>query len=105
MQLQLQQGAVSDAFSTAERLRARNFVEQLGGRATVPLSAGDRRMEAELRERALRLNRAATETSSVMGRETLVATCHMRSRRFLPESEYGVAGVSVVGSGNVDEWR
>jgi len=63
MRLQLQQGAVSDAFTTAERLRARNFVEQLGGRTTVPLSAGDRRREAELRERALRLNQAATETN------------------------------------------
>ncbi len=64
MRLQLQQGAVSDAFSTAERLRARNFVEQLGGRATMPLSAGDRRMESELRERMWRLNQAATETSA-----------------------------------------
>ena len=62
MRLQLQQGAISDAFSTAERLRARNFVEQLNGRAAVPVSAADRRREAELRERALRLNQAATET-------------------------------------------
>ena len=64
MRLQLQRGAVSDAFATAERLRARSFVEQLGGRATVPLSAGDRRREAELRERALQLNQAAGETNA-----------------------------------------
>jgi len=64
MRLQLQQGEVSDAFSTAERLRARNFVEQLGGRAMVPLSAGERRREAELRERVRRLNQAATETDA-----------------------------------------
>lgn len=51
MRLQLKQGRVEDAFSTAERLRARSFVEQLGGRATVPLDAGERRKEAELRER------------------------------------------------------
>ena len=46
MRLQLQQGRTADAFSTAERLRARSFVEQLGGRASVPLSASDRRTEA-----------------------------------------------------------
>ena len=32
LRLQLEQGRASDAFSTAERLRARAYVEQLGGR-------------------------------------------------------------------------
>ena len=62
MRLQLQLGRTADAFSTAERLRARSFVEQLGGRASVPLSASDRRTEAELRERVRRLQRSLADT-------------------------------------------
>jgi len=62
MRLQLQQGRTADAFSTAERLRARSFIEQLGGRASVPLSASDRRTEAELRERVRRLQRSLADT-------------------------------------------
>jgi CHAT domain-containing protein/tetratricopeptide (TPR) repeat protein len=62
MRLQLQQGRTADAFSTAERLRARSFVEQLGGRASVPLSASDRRAELELRERVRRLQLSLVET-------------------------------------------
>ena len=61
MRLQLQQGSTAEAFSTAERLRARSFVEQMGGRASVPLSASDRRMEAELRERVRQLQRARAD--------------------------------------------
>jgi len=62
MRLQLQQGRTADAFSTAERLRARSFVEQLGGRASVPLSVSDRRVEAELRERVRRLQQSLADT-------------------------------------------
>ena len=62
MRLQLQQGRTADAFSTAERLRARSFVEQLGGRASVPLSASDRRTEVELRERVRRLQQSLADT-------------------------------------------
>lgn len=62
MRLQLQQGRTADAFLTAERLRARSFVEQLGGRASVPLSASDRRMEVELRERVRRLQQSLADT-------------------------------------------
>jgi CHAT domain-containing protein/tetratricopeptide (TPR) repeat protein len=62
MRLQLKQGRAEAAFSTAERLRARSFVEQLGGRATVPLDAGGRRREAELRERVRGLQRSLEDT-------------------------------------------
>jgi CHAT domain-containing protein/tetratricopeptide (TPR) repeat protein len=65
MRLQLQLGRTADAFSTAERLRARSFVEQLGGRASVPLSASDRRTEAELRERVRQLQRSLADTDDV----------------------------------------
>jgi CHAT domain-containing protein/tetratricopeptide (TPR) repeat protein len=62
MRLQLQHGKTSAAFSTAERLRARSFVEQLGGRASVPLSASDRRAELELRERVRHLQQSLADT-------------------------------------------
>jgi CHAT domain-containing protein len=51
MRLQLQQGRTSDAFTTAERQRARNFVEQLGGRSEFTLLPDERRQETQLRER------------------------------------------------------
>ncbi len=62
MRLQIQLGNTAGAFETAERLRNRSFVEQLGGRTSVPLTAGERRTEAELRERVRRLQDALTET-------------------------------------------
>ena len=62
VRLLLQQGRIAEAFTTAERVRARNFVDQLGGRASVPLSPADRRAEARLRERVRRLNEALWET-------------------------------------------
>ena len=64
MRLQLQRGNTAEAFATAERLRARSFVEQLGGRAAVSLSASDRRAETELRERVRRLQDALSDTDS-----------------------------------------
>jgi len=62
MRLQLKQGRTEDAFATAERLRARSFVEQLRGRVSVPLSARERRREMELRERVLQLQRSLEDT-------------------------------------------
>ena len=61
MRLQLLLGRTADAFSTAERLRARSFVDQLGGRASVPLSAQDRRTETQLRERVRRLQQSLVD--------------------------------------------
>lgn len=63
LRLQLQQGRTADAFTTAERLRARSFVEQLGGRTSVPLSASDRRVESELRERVRQLQQSLADTN------------------------------------------
>ncbi len=56
--LQLLLGRTDDAFHTAERLRARNYADLLGGRVAAPLSADDRRTEATLRERMRRLRLA-----------------------------------------------
>ena len=61
VRLQLKQGATAEAFSTAERLRARSYAEQLGGRSPAVLSEGDQRREAELRERIRQLQRAISE--------------------------------------------
>ena len=62
VRLQLEQGRTADAFSTAERLRAKSFSEQTGGWSSISLSDPDRRTEAQLRERIRQLQRAiATE--------------------------------------------
>lgn len=58
VRLQLQLGRTADAFSTAERLRARSFAEQLTGRTPQLLSDDDRRTEAQLIERIRHLQRA-----------------------------------------------
>lgn len=59
--LQLRHGRPSDAFSTSERLRARVFVEQLGGRPASTLSPGDRQTEIRLRERVRHLQQLLIE--------------------------------------------
>ncbi len=64
VRLQLQLGLTSDAFSTAERLRARSFAEQLGGRSPLLLTDADRRKEAELQERIRQLQRALVDEDS-----------------------------------------
>ncbi len=61
VRLQLQLGLTSDAFSTAERLRARSFTEQLGGRSPLLLTDVDRRKEAELQQRIRQLQRALVD--------------------------------------------
>jgi CHAT domain-containing protein len=61
VRLQLEQGSTADAFSTAERLRARSYTEQLGGRSALPLSAEDRQRETQLRERVRQLQRGLAD--------------------------------------------
>jgi CHAT domain-containing protein/Tfp pilus assembly protein PilF len=64
VRLQLGQGLTAEAFSTAERLRARSYAEQLGGRSSSKLSDRDRQKETELRERIRQLQRALTDEDS-----------------------------------------
>lgn len=61
VRLQLQLGLTADAFSTAERLRARNFFDQLGGRSPLLLTDADRRKETQLLERIRQLRRALAD--------------------------------------------
>lgn len=64
VRLQLQLGLTADAFSTAERLRARSFAEQLGGRSALLLTDVDRRKETQLQERIRQLRRALEDQDS-----------------------------------------
>ena len=73
VRLQLQLGRTAEAFSTAERLRARSFAEQLGGRSPLLLSDADRRKEAQLSERIRQLQRA------LVGRGQRRASRHTRN--------------------------
>ena len=61
VRLQLQLGLTAEAFSTAERLRARNFAEQLGGRSPLLLTDADRRKEIQLQERIRQLKRSLVD--------------------------------------------
>ena len=58
--LQLELGRTEDAFSTAERLRARSFLTQLERRPAAA-SGGDALRQAELRERIRQLQRVLTD--------------------------------------------
>ena len=58
VRLQLELQRVEDAFATAERLRARSFVEQVRLARSSALSQEERRLETELRERMIQLRRA-----------------------------------------------
>jgi CHAT domain-containing protein len=64
VRLQLELGRTAEAFSTAERLRARSYAEQLQGRIAAPLSPEDQQTEAQLRARIRQLQRALGEEES-----------------------------------------
>ena len=61
VRLQLQLGRTAEAFSTAERLRARSFAEQLGGRSSLPLTDDDRRREAQILDRIRQMQHALAD--------------------------------------------
>jgi len=64
VRLQLQLGRTDEAFSTAERLRARSFADQLGGRTPLQLSDDDRRREAQLLDRIRQLQLVLSDEGS-----------------------------------------
>ena len=59
--LQLELGLTADAFSTAERLRARSFLNQLESGGAVSMNPNEQRNEFALRERIRRLQSALQE--------------------------------------------
>ncbi|HSN71387.1 MAG TPA: CHAT domain-containing tetratricopeptide repeat protein, partial [Steroidobacteraceae bacterium] len=89
VRLQLQKGKKSDAFSTAERLRARSYAEQLRGRSTLPLSDEDRKTESQLRERIRQLQRViAAEELGLDGAIRRPALARFSAELLLAEREY-----------------
>ncbi len=64
VRLQLELGRTADAFSTAERLRARSYAEQLQGHIAAPLSPEDQQTETQLRARIRQLQRALGDEES-----------------------------------------
>ena len=89
VRLQLELGRADDAFVTAERLRARNYAEQLGGRSPAPLSADERHREDRLRGRIRQLQSALTEElaqDAPSSRQLAVST--MSQELVLAEQEY-----------------
>ena len=69
VRLQLELGKIPDAFSTAERLRARSFLEQLESAGPVELSDEDQRQEYALRERVRQLHSALQVEQKIPPRE------------------------------------
>ena len=89
VRLQLELGRAGDAFITAERLRARNYAEQLGGRSPAPLTAEERQREDRMRGRIRQLQSALTDELAVdapASRQLAVTT--MSQELVLAEQEY-----------------
>jgi CHAT domain-containing protein/tetratricopeptide (TPR) repeat protein len=89
VRLQMELGLKEDAFLTAERLRSRNYAEQLDGRESLSLSDEDRREGTRLRERIRQLQRAlaSEEARSVPGTRQAAMTA-LSSELLLAEREY-----------------
>ena len=89
VRLQLELGRTDDAFQTAERLRSRNYTEQLGGRSQLTLSVQDRREEDRIRERIQQLQRAlADELHGEQPSSRQVAIATVSSELLLAEKDY-----------------
>jgi CHAT domain-containing protein len=89
VRLQLELGRAGDAFVTAERLRARHYAEQLGGRSPAPLTAEERQREDRLRGRIRQLQNVLTEelTQDIPASRQLAVTT-MSQELVLAEQEY-----------------
>jgi len=66
VRLQLELGLTQDAFSTAERLRARSFLDQLENGGTVSRNEEERELEFALRERVRQLQSALEEEQNLL---------------------------------------
>jgi CHAT domain-containing protein len=89
VRLQLELGRTGDAFVTAERLRARNYAEQLGGRSPAPLTAEERQREDLLRGRIRQLQNALTgELAQDAPASRQLAITTMSQELVLAEEEY-----------------
>jgi CHAT domain-containing protein len=66
VRLQLELGQITQAFFTAERLRAWSFIEQTGLEETLELSQAQREAESELRERIRQLQQGLEKEQSLL---------------------------------------
>jgi len=67
VRLQMQAGAAAEAFSTAERLRARSYLDLFDNDAPLPVTAAERQQVVELRERIRQLRRGINNETSLPG--------------------------------------
>jgi len=67
VRLQMQAGAKAEAFTTAERLRARSYLDLFDSEPPLPLVAAERQQAVELQERIRQLRRALNEETSLPG--------------------------------------
>jgi CHAT domain-containing protein/Tfp pilus assembly protein PilF len=89
VRLQLQQGRTAEAFSNAERLRARSFAGHLAGRTSAALSPADRRTETMLMERVRHLQHSlAAEDDAGLPAYTQRARSRFSRELLLAEQEY-----------------
>ena len=89
VRLQLELGLTHDAFSTAERLRSRSFLEQLENSGPVARNERDRQDEFALRERIRQLQRALEDEQSLATAERRqLAVNAFSSELLVAEREY-----------------
>jgi CHAT domain-containing protein len=65
VRLQMQAGANVEAFATAERLRARSYLDLIDSASPAPLAAAEQRQATALRERIRQLRKALNEESGL----------------------------------------
>jgi len=89
VRLQMEVGLKESAFLTAERLRSRNYAEQLGGREIFPLTEADRREGTRLRARIRQLQRAlASEEAQAVPGSRQAAMTAFSSELLVAERDY-----------------
>jgi len=89
VRLQLELGRTTDAFSTAERLRTWSFIDQSGLEETLELSAAQRQVQIELRERIRQLQQNLEAEQDLMAPERRQLAIDTFSRELLiAEQEY-----------------
>jgi CHAT domain-containing protein/TolA-binding protein len=92
VRLQIELGQTLDAFSTAERLRARSFLAQIERISPVARDPEDRRQEARLRSRVRQLRQALVTEQSRSSAERRQPTIELFSTELIQaEHEYQAA--------------
>jgi CHAT domain-containing protein len=89
VRLQLELGLTREAFSTAERLRARSFLDQLANGGPVSRNERERQQEFALRERVRQLQKALAEEQELAPHERRQLAVEMfSSELIMAEREY-----------------